>query len=84
MVYTSLTQVSSPNLHDTSFTCQSPYTRFTLGELGNDDIIAVAQRPLRDEITVEGASMKTGVAGKIVLITGATRHHGHASRVWTS
>ena len=64
MVYTSLTQVSSPNLHHTSFTCQSGYTQSALGELCNDDIMAVAQRPLRDEITVEGASMKTGLAGK--------------------
>jgi hypothetical protein len=64
MVYTSLTQVSSPNLHHTSFTCQSGYTRSALGELCDDDIMAVAQRPLHDEITVEGASMKTGVAGK--------------------
>jgi hypothetical protein len=64
MVYTSLTQVSSPNLHHTSFTCQSGYTRSALGELCDDDIMAVAQRPLHDEITVEGASMKTGLAGK--------------------
>jgi hypothetical protein len=81
MVYTSLTQVSSPNLHHTSFTYQSHYTRSAPGELGNDDIIAVAQRPLRDEIVVEGASMKTGLAGKAMMITGATRHHGHAA-VW--
>jgi NAD(P)-dependent dehydrogenase (short-subunit alcohol dehydrogenase family) len=41
--------------------------------------MAVAQRPLRDEITVEGASMETGVAGEIVLITDARRDHDRAS-----
>jgi 3-oxoacyl-[acyl-carrier protein] reductase len=38
-----------------------------------------AWRPLRDEIKGQGASMKTGLEGKVVLITGATRNHGRAS-----
>jgi hypothetical protein len=42
-------------------------------------ITAGAQIPLRDEIKVQGASMKTGLSGKVVLITGAMRNHGRAS-----
>jgi hypothetical protein len=41
-------------------------------------ITAGAQIPLRDEIKVQEAAMKTGLAGKVVLITGATRNHGWA------
>lgn len=42
-------------------------------------LTAGAQTPLRDEIKVQGAAMKTGLSGKVVLITGATRNYGRAS-----
>src|SRR6266446_5795381 len=41
-------------------------------------IITAAQRPLRHKIKLEGVPMQTGLAGKVVLITGATRNHGRA------
>jgi 3-oxoacyl-[acyl-carrier protein] reductase len=46
--------------------------------LRNEGVTAAAQKPLHDDIKGQGAAMKTGLAGKVVLITGATRNHGRA------